>query len=47
MDVERIAIIEPSEWNTTVIDSEDTWIFHRWEWLGMTAKVWDLENHDF
>lgn len=47
MDVERIATVEPSEWNATVFASEDTWIFHRWEWLSMTAKVWDLENHFF
>ncbi len=47
MEVERIAVIEPGEWNAAVFASEDTWIFHRWEWLGMTATVWDLENHFF
>jgi len=47
MDVERIAIIEPSEWNAAVSASDDTWIFHRWEWFEMTANVWDLENHFF
>ncbi len=47
MDVERLAIIKPNEWNAAVFASEDTWIFHRWEWFGMTAKVWDLENHFF
>jgi len=34
-------------WDRIVHDSPDTWLYHLYDWLKRTEKIWDLESRSF
>lgn len=36
-----------NEWNQVVLNSDDAWFFHLYEWLPLTEYNWDLESKSF
>jgi hypothetical protein len=47
MKISDSATVSEQEWNVLMNDSDDIWLWHLWEWVETTARVWSLENHYF
>jgi hypothetical protein len=39
--------IDPTEWDDLVNSSDDTWLWHTWEWIDLLARVYSLQKHFF
>ena len=35
------------EWDDIVLNSDDAWMFHLYDWLPLTEQAWNLESHSF
>jgi hypothetical protein len=39
--------LTPDRWNRVCGDSDQAWLFHRHEWIGIEERFWAERNHSF
>lgn len=47
MKLAPYAELTPERWNHVCEHSEQAWLFHRYEWIGLEERFWAERNHSF